>query len=92
MQDSDSIVLMKILSNPSRYNILRIIYTSTKDICVNEISELAQISQSLASHQLAYLAASGVVEGHRMGQTICYVPAKNPLSEKLSQVLQILSE
>lgn len=89
--DNETVMLMKTLSNVHRLKILRIIYSSKKDLCVNEIAELAKISQSLASHQLAYLSAHGVVEGHRMGQTMCYVATKSELSSKLVKVLKVLS-
>jgi len=82
---------MKILGNATRQKILRIVYGTKKDLCVNEIAERARISQSLASHQLAYLSAHGVVEGHRMGQTMCYMPAKGELSGTLVKVLKVLS-
>ncbi len=90
-KESENVLLMKILGNANRQKILQIVYSTKKDICVNEISKLAHISQSLASHQLAYLSVSGLVEGHRMGQTMCYMPAKNGLSGKLVKVLKLLS-
>ena len=90
-KESENVLLMKILGNVNRQKILRIVYGAKKDLCVNEISELACISQSLTSHQLAYLSAHGVVEGHRMGQMMCYMPAKNELSSKLVKVLKVLS-
>ncbi len=89
--EAEIVILMKMLSNKSRLKILYIIYNAEKDLCVNEISRLAQISQSLTSHQLAYLSANGVVEGHRMGQTMCYLPAKNELSNALSKLLKLFS-
>jgi DNA-binding transcriptional ArsR family regulator len=91
IKENEKVLLMKILSNKNRQRILNIIYGSKKDMCVYEIAEQSQISQSLTSHQLAYLSANGVVEGHRSGQTICYLPAKNALAKKLFEVLKILS-
>ena len=90
-KESENVLLMKILGNVNRQKILRIVYGAKKDLCVNEVAELAHISQSLASHQLAYLSAHGVVEGHRMGQTMCYMPAKGELSSKLVKILKVLS-
>jgi len=90
--ESENVLLMKILGNASRQRILRIVYGAKKDMCVNEIAKLADISQSLASHQLAYLSARGVVEGHKMGQTVCYMSTKNELSKKLSKVLNALTK
>jgi predicted transcriptional regulator len=91
MNHHEAVTLMKMLSNVNRLKILRIIYSAKKDLCVNEISALAHISQSLASHQLAYLSAHSVVEGHRIGQTMCYIPANNELSKKLLKILNIIS-
>ena len=88
--ETEVVTLMKILSNAHRLKILRIIYNAKVDLCVNQIAEKAKISQSLASHQLAFLSAHGVVEGHRIGQTICYLPAKNKLAGKLQKVLNVL--
>lgn len=90
-KEDKNVLLMKILGNANRQKILHIVYTAKKDLCVNQIADMAGISQSLASHQLAYLSAYGVVEGHRMGQTMCYMPAKGELSSKLVKVLKVLS-
>jgi len=89
--EEEIIVLMKMLSNKNRLKILQSIYTAKKDLCVNEISKLTKISQSLTSHQLAYLSARGVIEGHRIGQTMCYTPAKNKLANKLLELLKSIS-
>jgi len=90
--EKENVLLMKILGNASRQRILRIVYGAKKDICVYEIAKLADISQSLASHQLAYLSAHGVVEGHKMGQTVCYMSNKNELSKRLLKVLNVLTK
>jgi len=90
--EKENVLLMKILGNVSRQRILRIVYGAKKEICVNEIAKIADISQSLASHQLAYLSAHGVVEGHKMGQTVCYMSTKNELSKKLLKVLNALKK
>jgi DNA-binding transcriptional ArsR family regulator len=91
-KELEDVLVMRIMGNTNRLNILRIIYNADTDLCVNQISDLANISQSLTSHQLAYLSAHGVVEGHRMGQTMCYVPSNNSLSKKIHRILTILSE
>ena len=81
---------IKILSNANRLAIMSLLFEAKKDLCVSEIAEAIGISQSLASHQLAYLEARGVVEGHRMGQMICYIPSATPLSKKVARVIQSL--
>ena len=90
-KEEEHALLMKILGNATRLTILKVIYASKEDLCVNQIASRVGISQSLASHQLAYLSAHGVVENHRMGQTMCYVPAKNELSHIVVKILKILS-
>jgi len=81
---------IKILSNANRFAIMSLLFEAKKDLCVSEIAEAIGISQSLASHQLAYLEARGVVEGHRMGQMICYITSATPLSKKVARVIQSL--
>jgi predicted transcriptional regulator len=89
--EKQAVDLMKILSNLSRLKILSIIFSAEKDICVNEISKMANISQSLASHQLAYLSSHLVVVGQKMGQTTCYIPAKNEVSKRVRTILKIVT-
>lgn len=91
ISDAEHLLIMKILGNASRLKILRAIFGSRMDLCVNQIAEIASISQSMASHQLAYLSMHGVVKGHRMGQLTCYVPAKNAITKKVLRVLHVLS-
>lgn len=88
--DNKNILIMKVLSNDSRLKIMKIIYEAKGDLCVYQIAKLAKISQSLASHQLAYLSAHGVIDSYRNGQTMCYILAKNELSKKIIEVLKVL--
>ena len=81
---------IKILSNSNRFAIMSLLFDAKKDLCVNEIAEAIGISQSLTSHHLAYLEARGVVEAHRMGQMICYIPSATPLSKKVARIIQSL--
>lgn len=86
----ESLSSIKILSNPNRFAIMSLLFGAKKDLCVNEIAEAIGISQSLASHHLAYLEARGVVKGHRMGQMICYTPSATLLSKKVARVIRSL--
>lgn len=89
-KEEEAIVIMKTLSNPHRLAIVSLLQKSKKDMCVNEIADNIGISQSLTSHQLAYLEARGVVKGHRMGQTTCYKPAQNAFTRKVSIIIKQL--
>jgi len=82
---------LKVLSNEHRYFIMKVLLSSSKDLCVHELAEEIGISQSHASHQLAYLEACGVVESVRDGRAKCYIPTDSPLTQKLRSVIKSLS-
>ena len=80
----------KILSNQARYNILSALVTAqkkSKELCVSEIADAIDMSQSATSHQLALLEAHGVVKGNRMGKTTCYDLADSPLSKDIEKII-----
>ena len=62
----------KLLSDPTRLHILRLLMNKRDEMCVAEIADAVGITHSAASHQLAGLEARGIVTSHRMGQTMCY--------------------
>lgn len=81
---------MKILSNANRYDLMKLLLGTKRDLCVHELSETVGISQSATSHQLAYLEARGVVKSIRMGKTKCYLPTTAPLTKKIAHVIASL--
>ncbi len=83
-------LVIKMLLNASRHNLLKLLLNSKRDLCVHELSEAVGISQSAASHQLAYLEAHGVVKGVRMGKTMCYEPTNTALTKKVAKVIKSL--
>lgn len=89
-QIDQTMLVMKILSNAHRFAIMHTLFTRKEELCVNQLAEAVGISQSLASQQLSYLHAHGVIEGHRYGQTICYVPSKSSLTDKIRKVHKVL--
>lgn len=88
--NQEAVTIMKLLSNTHRLEILSLLKKSKKDLCVYQIAEGVGISQSLASHQLAYLDARKVIEGERMGQTTCYRLSKNPITKKIVSIIKLL--
>ncbi len=83
--------IMKTLSNPHRLSILLLLSQTTDDLCVSQIADYVKISQSLASHQLAYLEARSLVVSERKGQTICYTLKESPTVEKVITIITILN-
>jgi len=90
-QVDESVLVMKILCNAHRLAIMQTLCTRKEELCVNQLADAVGISQSLASQQLSYLHARGVIEGHRYGQTICYVPSDSPLTKKIGKVLKAVA-
>lgn len=84
--------IMKILANQNRIHLLVYIADAKTDLCVNQLSEKVGISQSLASHQLAYLSSRSVIEGYRVGQTMCYKPSETEFAKRVFEVVGFLSK
>jgi len=79
----------KILSDPTRLNILCLLFDNREGLCVNEIADHVGVSQSAASHQLSKLETRGVLESFREGQSICYSVSTNELVHNLEKVMKI---
>ena len=62
--------LYKVFSDSSRVKILCALTQS--DMCVSEIAEFLDITQSAISHQLKTLKTSGLIKSKRVGKNIVY--------------------
>lgn len=62
--------LFKVLSDPTRLNIL--LYLKDGEKNVTSISQFVQMEQSAVSHQLRLLRENHVVKSRREGKTILY--------------------
>ncbi len=62
--------IFKALSDPTR---LKIIYALSKgDLCVSDLSDLLNMSQSSISHQLALLRSQELIKAKRVGRLAIY--------------------
>ncbi|MFT7558004.1 MAG: DNA-binding transcriptional ArsR family regulator [Planctomycetota bacterium] len=86
----EAMVVIKILYNTNRFSIVSLLSGTREDFCVSEIAEEIGISQSLASHQLSYLEARGIVSSVRMGQSMCYTLSPLPITKKVIGVIKLL--
>jgi len=68
--------VFKILGNKSRYLIIKIL-TEEGELCVSDLAAVLDASMSAVSQHLRVLEMSGLVEGERMGQMMCYKPLMN---------------
>lgn len=60
----------KIFGDETRLRILDVLLNGPK--CVNEISEILEISQSAISHQLKNLRTSNLVKAEKVGKNVNY--------------------
>jgi len=75
----DEVILtevFKLLGDKSRYRIVKVL-TEEGELCVSDLAAVLDASMSAVSQHLRVLEMSGLVEGERMGQMMCYKPLFN---------------
>ena len=80
----------KIFADPTRLRILEVLIT--KPLCVNDISEKLNISQSAVSHQLKYLRTSNLVKTEKVGKNVFYNISDNHIKIILEYGIEHLKE
>lgn len=79
----------RLLSDPTRLKILKLLFSERRDFCVNEIADHIGATHSATSHQLAKLEAYNIVECYRDGKTICYERCDNPRTRLIQQLFDV---
>ena len=78
--------LFKVFGDPTR---MRILYTlSESELCVQDIADRLEMSQSAISHQLRILKQTALVKFRRDGKTIFYSLADNHVATIIQQGLE----
>ena len=80
----------KIFADPTRLRILEVLIN--KPLCVNDISEKLNISQSAVSHQLKYLRTSNLVKTEKVGKNVFYNISDNHIKIILEYGIEHLKE
>ena len=80
----------KIFGDQTRLRILDILLN--KPLCVNEISELLDMTQSAISHQLKNLRASNLVKTEKIGKNVYYSISDEHIKIILKYGLEHISE
>lgn len=62
--------LFKMFSDPTRLKILSILFT--QELCVCDITELLDMTQSAISHQLSVLRQNRLIKFRRVGKNVYY--------------------
>ena len=82
--------LFKIFGDSTRIKILYVLFQS--EMCVCDIAQLLNMSQSAISHQLRVLKQSHLVKYRRDGKTIFYSLADSHVQTILNQGLEHIGE
>ncbi len=80
----------KIFGDTTRLRILDVLLN--KPLCVNEISELLDMTQSAISHQLKNLRASNLVKTEKIGKNVYYSISDEHIKIILKYGLEHISE
>lgn len=80
----------KIFGDQTRLRILDVLVN--KPLCVSEISEILDISQSAVSHQLKNLRTSNLVKTEKVGKNVYYSIADDHIKIILKYGLEHISE
>lgn len=82
--------LFKVFGDPTR---IRILYAlSAQELCVCDIAEILQMTQSAISHQLRVLKQMHLVKFRRDGKTVFYSLADDHVATILRQGMEHVSE
>ncbi|MGC2872607.1 ArsR/SmtB family transcription factor [Ihubacter sp. rT4E-8] len=82
--------LFKVFGDPTR---IRILYAlSTEELCVQDIADKLDMSQSAISHQLRILKQMSLVKFRRDGKTIYYSLADDHVATIMAQGLEHVCE
>lgn len=80
----------KIFADQTRLRILDAL--QNKPMCVNEISEVLNISQSAISHQLKNLRSSNLVKADKEGKNVIYSISDDHIKVILNYGLEHIAE
>ncbi len=82
--------LFKIFGDPTRIRILYVLFEA--EVCVCDLAEILQMSQSAISHQLRILKGSKLVKNRREGKSIFYSLADDHVRTIISQGMEHVCE
>ena len=85
---NSKVQLFKILADPTRYKIIKLILKKGDELCVSDIAKEVGVSQSAVSHQLAKLEDEEIVSGVRNGQEVCYLMTDTRNARRVKRVLK----
>ena len=82
--------LFKVFGDSTRIRILYVLFES--EMCVCDIAQLLNMTQSAISHQLRILKQSKLVKSRREGKSVFYSLADSHVYSIINQVFEHISE
>ena len=82
--------LFKVFGDSTRIRILFVLFEA--EVCVCDLAEALQMTQSAISHQLAILKRSKLVKSRRDGKSVFYSLADEHVRTIISQGMEHISE
>lgn len=82
--------MFKMMADPTRLRIINALLIS--ELCVQDMAELVQMSQSAVSHQLAALRSSRLIKFRREGKQIFYSLDDEHIGQLFNQCLEHATE
>ena len=82
--------LFKVFGDSSRIRILFVLFES--EVCVCDLAESLNMTQSAVSHQLKILKQSKLVKGRREGKSVFYSLADGHVRTIIAQGLEHIAE
>ena len=89
-QIADMATMFKMMADPTRLRIINTLMGS--ELCVRDLAELMQMSQSAVSHQLAALRNSRLIKFRREGKQIFYSLDDEHIGQLFNQCLEHAKE
>ena len=79
-----------LLADPTRLTIIALL--CERELCVNDLASVLDMSQSRVSHQLAILRSQDIVKYYRKGKQVLYTIADNHIKDLFRTGLEHISE
>lgn len=86
MELDDAIQMFKMLANPIRLKLLKILSEKDCDYRVSDLEHILEIPQPSVSQHLGHLRNTGMIKFEKKGKTICYRIANPTLAMILDNV------
>ena len=91
--EDDCYLVAELYKNFGDFTRIKILYALTvKDLCVNDLAEILQMSQSSISHQLRVLKQARLIKYVKKGKNVIYSLADSHVKTLLDQAYEHVKE